>query len=262
MKKIGKYSLKIVLGLALNLVSLGCEKRVIAPDVEPPAFPRGVYSITGDVKVTLYWYPNTEKDLEGYNVYRGAACQGTYTYIGTTKSSTFVDLNVVNGNTYYYAVTAFDVNRNESDLSYDCIHDTPRPEGTVILYDFNQFPNDASFDFSQERRVAWNSINADIYLEYFVPNAVFYINTATNVDIQDFGYVADFTNVDFAPGQGWSQLGFEEVILGHAYIVWTADNHFAKVRVENIGPNFVTFAWAYQTDPGNGELKIAPPKGS
>jgi len=79
------------------------------------------------------------------------------------------------------------------------------------------------------------------------------------VDIQDFAYVDDFDDVDFAPSQGWSTLGYEEVILGHAYIIRTADNHYAKIRVENIGVSSVGFAWAYQTDPGNGELKPAIP---
>ena len=250
-----------ILGVTLIIfLSLSCEKKtiILGPDNEPPAVPRGLYSVTGDGKVTLYWYPNTEKDLAGYDVYKGSACQDTYYFIGTTKSASFVDLNVINGRTYYYAVLAFDNNRNESDLSFDCIHDTPRPEGTVALYDFNQFPLDAGFDFSQARRVAWNNAGTDTYLEFFSPNNVFYINTGLNVDIQDFGYTKSFDDVDFAPNQGWSELGFVEVILGHAYIIWTADNHFAKIRVENIGPNSVGLAWAYQTDTGNGELKLQP----
>lgn len=259
MKSIGQHFIKLILGLSLNIVNLGCEKTVIGPDTDPPAAPRGVYSVTGDGQVTLYWYPNAEKDLAGYDVYRGTACGGTYVYIGTTTSSSFVDLNVVNGNTYYYAVLAYDIHGNESDLSYDCIFDTPRPEGAVTLYDFNQFPALAGFDFSQEAVVAWNSVNADIFLEYFVPDGIFYINTTAGVDIQDFGYVDDFDDVDFAPTQGWSTLGYEEVILGHAYIIWTADNHYAKIRIENIGANSVGLAWAYQTDQGNGELKLLPP---
>lgn len=262
MKNFTKYMLKLALGLSLNIFNLGCEKTVIRPDLDPPAAPRGVYSVTGDSQVILYWYPNTEKDLAGYDVYRGSACGDTYTYIGTTTSASFVDNNVVNGVTYYYAVLAFDTHDNESDLSYDCVFDTPRPEGTVTLYDFNQFPNEAGFDFSQAARVAWNSANADIYLEFYVPDNVFYINTGANVDIQDFGYVNSFDDVDYAPADGWSTLGYEEVILGHAYIIWTADNHFAKLRVQNIGATSVGFAWAYQTDPGNGELKLLPPSTS
>jgi len=259
MKNIRQHLLKLALGLSLNFVIMGCEKNVYGPDYDSPAAPQGLYSVTGDGQVTLFWFPNTEKDLSGYDVYRGSACGGTYILIGSTTSSSFVDANVVNGNTYYYAVLAFDIQGNESDLSYDCIFDTPRPEGFVTLYDFNQYPNDAGFDFSQETRVAWNSVNADIYLEYFVPDGIFYINTTAGVDIQDFGYVDEFDDVDFAPNQGWSTLGYEEVILGHAYIIWTADNHYAKIRVENIGANSVGLAWAYQTDPGNGELKLLPP---
>jgi len=259
MKNIGQHILKLALGLSLNLFNLGCERNVIGPDYDPPTAPRGVYSVTGDAQVTLYWYPNAENDLSGYDVYSGSACGGAYVLIGSTTSASFVDLNVVNGNTYYYAVLAYDISGNESDLSYDCIFDTPRPEGVVTLFDFNQYPTLAGFDFSQETVVTWNSVNADIYLEYFVPDGIFYINTTFGVDIQDFGYVDDFDAVDFAPNQGWSTLGYEEVILGHAYIIRTADNHYAKIRVENIGTNSVGLVWAYQTDPGNGELKLLPP---
>ncbi|MCK7520206.1 MAG: hypothetical protein MZV64_22195 [Ignavibacteriales bacterium] len=45
----------------------------------------------------------------------------------------------VNGDKYYYAVAAYDYNGNESELSYDVIYSTARPEG------FNQ----AIFDYQK-----------------------------------------------------------------------------------------------------------------
>ena len=75
-----------------------------------------------------------------------------------------------------------------------------------------------------------------------------------NTDIQDAGY-ADFDDVSWAPEGGWSPTGTVEVIPGHNYIVWTRDNHFAKVRVLGQAGDRVDFDWGYQIDTGNPELK-------
>jgi len=51
-----------------------------------------------------------------------------------------------------------------------------------------------------------------------------------------------------------------EVIFGHSYIIWTRDNHFAKLRVNGfIRAYGIVFDWAYQVDPGNPELAPRPP---
>ena len=242
---------------AILLLS-GCtdKKTIIVFDNLEPSAPRGVNSYTGDSYVLLTWFANPEPDLAGYDVYRSTTnCNGPYTYLASTTDTNFVDYNVSNGTTYYYAIAAYDQDNLQSNLSYQCIHDTPRPEGVVVLYDFNTAPNDAGFDFSAEGRVLWNSANSDIYLEYYVPNQTFYINANAGTDIQDYGYADTLADVGWAPTQGWSDLGYVEVVLGHVYIINTWDNHFAKFRANQIGPNWVRLEWAYQVDPGNPELK-------
>ena len=84
----------------------------------------------------------------------------------------------------------------------------------------------------------------------------FFINVAdVNTDIQDMGYTYDFDDIGYSPSEGWSSIGWTEVIDRHTYIIWTNDNHFAKLRVINInGTSSVEFQWAYQTDTGNPEL--------
>jgi hypothetical protein len=249
------------LGIAILTAGLfltGCEKNktiIYYDDLEPSA-PRGVASYTGDGYVVLSWLANPEPDLEGYDVYRGTKdCVGPYDYYASTTDTMFVDYNVLNGNTYFYAVAAYDLDGLQSGLSYECIFDTPRPEGVVVLYDYSQFPAEAGFDFSSENIVSWNSNLSDIYLEYYQPNQSFYVNANAGTDIQDFGYVDTLAQVGWAPSQGWSELGYVEVILGHAYIINTWDDHFAKLRVNQIGSDFVRLEWAYQVDQHNPELK-------
>jgi hypothetical protein len=69
------------------------------------------------------------------------------------------------------------------------------------------------------------------------------------------GYTESFDDISYSPTDGWSSVGWSEIILGHTYIIWTSDNHFAKLRVTGIAaPYSVRFDWGYQVDPGNPEL--------
>jgi len=45
-------------------------------------------------------------------------------------------------------------------------------------------------------------------------------------------------------------------------VIWTWDDHYAKVRVREVNSAQVVFDWAYQTAVGNTELKrVLPPDG-
>ena len=247
---------KLLMALPLLILAMGCELNVFdCEDDDRPASPRGLYSITGDECVYLYWYPNTEPDLAGYRVYRSTHSTGTYLEIGVVSSPSFVDHNVVNGVTYYYSVTAFDHDGNESEPCPDIAYDTPRPAGyNCILWNYHQFPDEAGFDFSMTSVQHYALNNTDIYFEYDSYYDLYVMYVADGTDIQDFGYTESLDEVGWAPTQGWSSMGWVELILGHTYIVWTRTNHFAKFRVTGFGSSSVVFDWAYQVDPGNQEL--------
>src|SRR5205085_7612421 len=120
-----------VLALSFALLALGCheDKGVNTVD-RPPHTVDSVYSVTGDGRVTVYWRANQENDIDYYKVYRNKAPTGTFTLVGSSSSTSFVDTGVTNGNTYYYAVSAVDLAGQESaDLSFENVFDTPRPEG-------------------------------------------------------------------------------------------------------------------------------------
>lgn len=251
--------MRMLLWVLLGVTLSGCyEESVYEPDFEPPAVPRGVYSITGDEEVILSWYPNAESDFAGYRVYRSNSENGTYFHIATTGSVQFFDRDVNNGRTYFYAVTAYDRSDNESELSYDLVFDTPRPEGFgVRLFDFNLSPSVAGYDFAAYRPQHYQSTGTDIYFEYHAASGGLFINVANlQTDIQDFGYTDSFDDVGYAPADGWSPLGYVECIAGHTYVIWTDDDHYAKLRVVAVNASFVEFDWAYQTDVGNPELKV------
>ncbi|MCP4567685.1 MAG: fibronectin type III domain-containing protein [FCB group bacterium] len=248
---------------------IGCEDDkdtiVYVAEDGPPPVPQGVYSITGDDEVLVEWLPidDVAGDFAFYVVYRSDSDPDTgYWAIGETTNEYLIDDDVVNGHTYYYAVSSVDDDGNLSDLSYEYVLDTPRPQGSNrTLYDFVDMPSFSGWYFAGEAVVSWDHQFCDLYLEYVPGDGVYYFNVGDeNTDIQDMGYTDHLDEIDYSPKNGWSANGWSEVILGHTYIFWTADNHFAKIRVTGISLSGVTFDWAYQVDTGNRELKPLVPR--
>ena len=236
-------------------------------DDSPPAAPRGVYSVSGDGEVLISWYPNQERDLGGYIIYRGSSAKGEYREIGNvgTKVTSFVDDNVKNGITYYYAVVAYDFDNNESDLSPEITEDTPRPEGMgVKLKDYVIAADRSGFDFSNPERgpQAYDNGSVDIYFGVYTVVSVPYIYSDNDVLIQDLGYTDSMDEIDVSPTKGFTTL-FVEAIIGHTYAFLTSDGHYAKVRITDLYVDWVgdkvrdawmVFDWAYQLQPDNPDL--------
>ncbi|MEW6196113.1 MAG: hypothetical protein AB1521_13265 [Bacteroidota bacterium] len=229
-------------------------------DDTPPNPPRNIYTITGDNRIDIFWDENHEDDVAGYNVYYSFSYDGRYTLIGSTYETYFIDNGAENGVTYYYAVAAYDYNGNESDLSYDVIYDTPRPEGfNQAVFDYNVSPNNAGYDFDNYLVVPYNGLDADFFFENY--NGTFYLNVWEDSDIQDMGPTTDIYDISYAPLTGWvpmqtgENVKYTEAKVGNTYVIWTWDNHFAKIRIKNITNERMVFDWAYQTAEGNRELK-------
>ncbi len=238
--------------------ALGCDSNnSVAPDTEPPAIPRGVFSITGDGQVTIEWFPNGERDLAGYKIWRSGDNENfdllTQVSSGEVR---YVDRDVRNGTTYFYAISAFDHDGNESDLSPEKVSDTPRPSGNnVTLNEFTLFPERSGFDFSRPERgaIAWNTLTTDVYFGFDIVINVSYLYSDNLTEMQDMGYHESFDDLDVSPVQGFTAL-FVELLPGHVYVFYTPDGNYAKIHVVSVSDNSVTFDWAYQIDPDNPEL--------
>ena len=63
---------------------------------------------------------NSETDLAGYNIYVGTA-PGSYSYPGSPiavgRTDNYTITGLPSGQTYYFAISAFDLSGNESGLS-------------------------------------------------------------------------------------------------------------------------------------------------
>jgi hypothetical protein len=82
--------------------------------------------------VRISWDNNTEADLDGYVVYYGTSSQLYQESIdvGLTTSVDIIDLN--EGATYFFAVTAYDTAGNESDFSSEAYTFIPNNDGSVM----------------------------------------------------------------------------------------------------------------------------------
>lgn len=271
---------KKALGLSLIIISalllIACDQRsttyVSGDDDLAPPVPSGVTSTTGDGIVWVEWNAiNGIPDLAGFYVWRSTDNLDFFWIATVGENETeYEDDDVVNGVTYYYGVSSFDDEGNESRVSFDyeTAFDTPRPEGfDVIIYDLydTDYEHISGFDFSREERVPGDVPRCDIYLEYDTDLSTFFIQLGWNgLVIQDMGYTDNFDDITYAPVTGWSQLPYVEAIEGHTYVLLTEDNHYAKVRVTAFDsfPGYrMIFDWGYQIDRGNRELKIDPRSG-
>lgn len=254
-----KTTISILSAIFLSLVLSACKVNLNDPyylDSTPPSPPSGIIVINGDNRVDLSWYKNRESDVSGYNVYYSYSYNGKYTLLGSTNDNYFIDDGAVNGNTYYYAVTAFDYNGNESDLSYDVIYSTPRPEGfNQSVLDYRQFPDQGGYSFTTYSTVAYDDQSSDFFFENY--NGTFYIDVWNDSEIQDAGSTQDIYDVSSAPTAGWSSTKDEIARVGHTYIIWTWDNHYAKIRINSITNDRISFDWAFQLIEGERQLKQA-----
>lgn len=268
----GPFALAIVLLVSLALA--GCDDDVIYVEDGPPAVPAGVTTITGDGWVEIVWYPVREADVEGYGVYRSRELDGRYDRIATVggiENTSYTDRNVVNGETYYYAVDAFDESGNESELSYEAAFDTPRPAGAgVTLWAVQVDPAHSGLNWSDWGTPGfvqwWSNSDTDVYIQR-IDGVLYAKGTLVGGfwnDIQDVGWTESMDDVSWAPADGWSVAPTGvELIEGHTYVVWTHDSFFAKFRVADIlssggTPSAIVIDWAYQIDQDNPELKALP----
>jgi hypothetical protein len=244
----------VTLSLIAFVFMTGCHEAIVHPDLIPPVAPSGLQTATGDNFIELFWASNPEPDVAGYNIYVSSNYSGPYNLLGSSRSTYFVDNGARNGLTYYYAVSAFDYDGNESPLSMDVAYDIPRPEGyNVVLADVNWDYRVAGYDFSTYSVVPYDAAGADMYFENY--KGTLYMDVYEDTDIQDMGATASILDIREAPASGWSPTHDVVLQAGHTYVVWTHDDHYAKFRVSALSGGRVVFDWAYQLQKSNPLLK-------
>jgi len=274
----------LIAGMACNGCYDGSSRRVVGTDdVIPPGEPRGVYSITGDGDVTLYWSAPHDSDLDGFTVFISQDDRNYYRIaeVGVSRRHFVihgealpddVPFDFVNGNTYFVGVSAIDFARNESELTdTSTTFDTPRPAGLDLrLYraDGPRF-DESGYDFSRSPygyAASVNSLFVDIF--FTVDGGLPMMKTPYPqvVEMQNMGLLDfDAPEVDWFVDSEWNPVPEVPLRVGQVVLVKIHEEtrpgnvvepfHVAKFRVVALGPESVVIDWAYQISPNNRELK-------
>lgn len=276
-----------LLSVAL-LLCLGCQDETTTTPVAPEELnpPLGLYSITGDEQVTLFWYTsNFESDLDGYIVYQyDGDYAGTNSQQSVPAGFVAVDtvavissssgvrqttiLGLTNGTDYSFLVVAGMEEWSKVSATSNIVTDTPREETstdvTISAWQIDQ--NNSACDLSTFAVVAgagsaqnYTGGTGDIMCERFNPASGMraWIDGINGGGVQDLGYMSDWDLADVAPSDGYSDPGYSlTAIMGHVYAIHTGDDHYAKIQITEIDGNHesITFKAAYQSDQGNPQL--------
>jgi rhamnogalacturonan endolyase len=115
---------------------------MFTPDsLRPPAKPRNISVTAWDDTVQIGWDENSDLDLAGYRIYRGKSADSLSLLSDVGTATSYLDTDVTNDSTYYYALTAYDTDNNESKYS-DIVKAIPSirpdtPTGINFRYDMN-----------------------------------------------------------------------------------------------------------------------------
>ncbi|MBK7090263.1 MAG: hypothetical protein IPH59_00855 [bacterium] len=244
----------IALSIVTILAAVGCEEKTrYITTADAPATPVGVYSVTGDGYVDVFWQANNDGDnTEGYGVYRYNGTVGgndEYVLIGEVSASPFRetygyrDNNVQNGNTYYYAINAYN-GYGESDLSDPDAFDTPRPQGSAAIDLTNLDLMRGGWDFSERRTRVWDSIDSDIFFEYDSDLDAFFIWSNHRRSVHTILWICGrhYRNQlgRAGEGEGWSTSAgwrYQGMHTSSEWELWTGRQleNYAAVRVTGIG---------------------------
>jgi hypothetical protein len=127
---------------------------VVVVPAEPPVAPLNLKATSGDGKVSLDW--SSAGGATGYVLKRGGASGGPYDLLVTNLTTLYVDTAVVNNQTYYYVVSAFN-GLGESPNSNEAIG-APKtaPTGVTatggsgqVVVNWTAFPGATSYTVSR-----------------------------------------------------------------------------------------------------------------
>ena len=81
-----------------------------------------IAGINVDTQATLIWDPNVESNLGGYKVHYGVSSGDYDTIVDVGNQTQYILSDLAIGTTYFYAVTAYDTDGNESGFSNETMY--------------------------------------------------------------------------------------------------------------------------------------------
>ncbi len=101
-------------------------------DTTPPAVPKGLFGKGGDGSASLTWEANKDPDLAAYRLYRSSTPLSGFSKVAEVEFTKAEESGLVNGNSYFYRLSAIDRAGNES-ASTEIVSTTPVPPGPTPI---------------------------------------------------------------------------------------------------------------------------------
>jgi hypothetical protein len=76
-------------------------------------------------QITIAWNPNSESDLAGYKMYYGSSSRNYDSSVDVGSQTSYTLSGLVESETYYIALTAYDISGNESNYSAELVYNVP-----------------------------------------------------------------------------------------------------------------------------------------
>jgi fibronectin type 3 domain-containing protein len=144
-----------------------------------PTTPTDFTATPGDKQVVLTWNANPEGDLADYRLFRSDSAGGDFTVVATVTApvTTFTDTNLVNGQPYFYRLTARNLNGLESAPTQPPVSVTP------VSATPPSFPQGLDVQAQFDRLIlVWTANPEPDLKEYRVYRAVDNLNVPTSAD--------------------------------------------------------------------------------
>ena len=188
-----------------------------------PSAPAGLSASSGDGVVNLNWDPNSESDIDGYNVYRSETRGGPYSRINASliSGTAYDDVTVDNYTVYYYVVTAVTTFPLESEYSGEvtALPNSGLTGSGVLLVngiDWNTYSDGSGGDRAGD---PWEMYNA---------------RALTSTVPFDFWDLFDYWG-DYPPGInpiGTGSIPATE-IFRHSTMIWVGNNYLGDLAFWN-----------------------------
>jgi hypothetical protein len=238
--------------------------------------PNGLTSISLDQAVQLAWANNGRlADPTLFSYYRvysttydldANLCSSVnWVLEGSTVSEDFLVTGVANGAPRCFAISTISIDGHESAWTTPR-HDTPRYDArNVVVSALQSTLSTSGFRFEYPGSGSLGTVTAgdrtdlDFRIERHSDGTLWFhpVRAGTRVALYGNSTVTDLTSIDIAPLGGYSAVPIE-ILPGFAY-VWETQLggalQYGAVRVTHWQRDYVILDWAYQSDPGNPELK-------
>jgi pectate lyase len=132
---------------------------------QPPAVPTNLVAASGDAQIMVAW--GIPSGATGYIVKRSTTSGGPYTSISTNAATSYLDIGLANGTTYYYVVAATNNAGQSADSSQVSVKPVAITNSVLLAYDgFNYTAGTciAGQAGGQGWGTAWQTFNPGSYM--------------------------------------------------------------------------------------------------